>query len=237
MSLDRAYDMGSRHIPKPDDMVIAAGGQRPPIFAQSDAMDAVLRFLQEDLRVAAFFGKVKYLGRLIGPASGHALAIRTEDHLQNTGGMSRNHLRILPGPRVPNAHGMVAGSRCQGLAIGAIGHGENRLCVALELPLAVARGDFEYFHHRPAGHRNALPVRTKCTAGDIVIFFLARIHGNLTDVFAAGRVPKANDTVLRSVRSRSRSAPGSHATAVRTECQGEDPLTVAQLGVAENSAH
>src|SRR5260370_11467447 len=128
MSLDGADDMGSRYIPKPDDVVIAAGGQRPPIFAQSDAMDAVLRFLQEDLRVAAFFGKVKYLGRLIGPgpAIGHALPVGTEDHLQNAGGMSRNHLRILPGTRIPNANGMVAGSRCQGMAIGAIGHGEYR---------------------------------------------------------------------------------------------------------------
>ena len=112
MSLDGADDMGSRHIPKPDDVVVAAGGQRPPIFAQSDAMDAVLRFLQEDLRVAAFFGKVKYLGRLIGPASGHALAVGTEDHLQNAGGMGRDHLRILPGPGIPNAHRMVAGSGC-----------------------------------------------------------------------------------------------------------------------------
>src|SRR5437667_4597372 len=135
MSLDRAYDMGSRYIPKPDDVIVAAGGQRASVFAQSDAMDAVLRFLQEDLRVAAFFGKVKYLGRLIGSgsASGHALAVGTEDHLQNTGGMSRNHLRIFPGSGVPNAHGMVAGSGCQGMTIGAIGHGEYRLRVALEL--------------------------------------------------------------------------------------------------------
>src|SRR5438128_12387359 len=105
MSLDRAYDMGSRYIPKPDDVVIAAGGQRPPIFAQSDAMDAVLRFLQEDLRVAAFFGKVKYLGRLIGSgsASGHALPVGTEDHLQNAGGMSPIQLAIFPASWGPNA--------------------------------------------------------------------------------------------------------------------------------------
>src|SRR5437667_8899753 len=135
MSLDRAYDMGSRYIPKPDDVIVAAGGQRASVFAQSDAMDAVLRFLQEDLRVAAFFGKVKYLGRLIGPASGHALAVGTEDHLQNAGRMGRNHLRILPGPSIPNAQRMVARSGCQGMTVGAIGHGEYRLRVALELPL------------------------------------------------------------------------------------------------------
>src|SRR5260370_30062173 len=126
MSLDGADDMGSRYIPKPDNVVVAAGGQRPSVFAQSDAMDAVLRFLQEDLRVAAFFGKVEYLGRLIGPTSGHALAVGTEDHLQNAVRIGRNHLRILPRPGIPNAHGMVAGSRCQVLAIGSVGHGEYR---------------------------------------------------------------------------------------------------------------
>src|SRR5260370_32301883 len=177
MSLDGADDMGSRYIPKPDDVVVAAGGQRPPIFAQSDAMDAVLRFLQEDLRVAAFFGKVEYLGRLIGPGptSGHALAVGTEDHLQNAGRMGRNHLRIFPGPGIPNAHRMVARSGCQGLTIGAIGHGEYRLRGALKLPLPVAGAPFEYFHDRPSSHRNPLPIRTECPPGGVGTLLPAHI--------------------------------------------------------------
>src|SRR5262249_36044301 len=134
MSLDNTYDVAGRHVPKPNDVVVAAGGQRPPVFAEGDAMDAVLRFLQEDLGLPAFFGEVKHHGRLISlrPASSHALAVGTEDDLQHTSGMSHNHLGVLPGSRVPDANGTIAGSGRQSTAIGAIAHGKNGIRVPLE---------------------------------------------------------------------------------------------------------